>query len=141
MLKVPLTADGFFLEAHMKLRPVDFATEGVFVCGLAHAPKTVEESIAQAQAAAARAATILAKPTIKAEGRVALVNERRCIGCGTCEAVCPYGAIEVDRAKMVAVVNAGLCKGCGSCAAACWSAAVDIAGVTHEQLLDAITAL
>ncbi len=141
MLKVPLSADGFFLEAHVKLRPVDFATEGVFVCGLAHAPKTLEESIAQAQAAAARAATILAKPTIKAEGRVAVVNERRCIACGTCEAVCPYGAIEVNKEKMVAEVNAGLCKGCGSCAAACWSAAVDIAGVTDEQLLDAITAL
>ncbi|MDI6808636.1 MAG: FAD-dependent oxidoreductase [Candidatus Eisenbacteria bacterium] len=141
MLKVPLTADGFFLEAHMKLRPVDFATEGVFVCGLAHAPKTIEESIAQAQAAAARASTILAKPTIRAEGRVAVVNEKRCIACGTCESVCPYGAIEVNKIKMVAEVNAGLCKGCGSCAAACWSAAVDIAGVTHEQLLDAISAL
>jgi heterodisulfide reductase subunit A len=141
MLKVPLTADGFFLEAHMKLRPVDFATDGVFVCGLAHAPKTVEESIAQAQAAAARAATILAKPTIKAEGRVAVVNEKRCIACGTCEGVCPYNAIEVNKEKMVAEVNAGLCKGCGSCAAACWSGAVDIAGVTHEQLLDAIIAL
>ena len=141
MLKVPLTADGFFLEAHMKLRPVDFATDGVFLCGLAHAPKTIEESIAQAQAAAARAATILAKPTIKAEGRVAVVNERRCIACGTCEAVCPYGAIEINKEKMVAEVNAGLCKGCGSCAAACWSAAVDVAGVTNEQLLDAITAL
>ncbi len=141
MLKVPLTADGFFLEAHMKLRPVDFATEGVFVCGLAHNPKTIEESIAQAQAAAARAATILAKPTIKAEGRVAVVNERRCIACGTCERVCPYGAIEVNKEKMLAEVNAGLCKGCGSCAAACWSAAVDIAGITDEQLLDAITAL
>jgi heterodisulfide reductase subunit A-like polyferredoxin len=141
MLKVPLTADGFFLEAHMKLRPVDFATDGVFVCGIAHAPKTVEESIAQAQAAAARAATILAKPTIKAEGRVAVVNERRCIACGTCEGVCPYNAIEVNKEKMLAEVNAGLCKGCGSCAAACWSGAVDIAGVTHEQLLDAITAL
>jgi heterodisulfide reductase subunit A len=69
------------------------------------------------------------------------VNERRCIACGTCETVCPYGAIEVNKEKMVAEVNAGLCKGCGSCAAACWSAAVDIAGVTHEQLLDAITAL
>jgi heterodisulfide reductase subunit A len=141
MLKVPLTADGFFLEAHMKLRPVDFATDGVFVCGLAHNPKTITESVAQAQAAAARAATILAKPTIKAEGRVAVVNEKRCIACGTCEGVCPYGAIEVNKEKMVAEANPGLCKGCGSCAAACWSGAVDIAGVTHEQLLDAITAL
>jgi heterodisulfide reductase subunit A-like polyferredoxin len=141
MLKVPLTADGFYLEAHMKLRPVDFATEGVFVCGLAHGPKTVEESISQAQAAAARAITILAKDTITAEGRVAGVDENRCIGCGTCVSICPYIAIELDMEKGVAVVNEGLCKGCGSCAAACWSAAIDIAGVSNEQLLEAITAL
>ncbi len=141
MLKVPLTADGFYLEAHMKLRPVDFATEGVFVCGLAHGPKNVEESISQAQAAAARAITILAKDTITAEGRVAQVNENRCIGCGTCVSICPYIAIELDTDKGIAVVNEGLCKGCGSCAAACWSAAIDIAGVSNEQLLEAITAL
>jgi heterodisulfide reductase subunit A len=141
MLKVPLTADGFFLEAHMKLRPVDFATEGVFLCGLAHGPKTIEESISQAQAAAARAATILARDTITAEGRVARVDERRCIGCGTCELLCPYVAIELDMEKGIAVVNEGLCKGCGSCAAGCWSAAIDVAGVSNEQLLDAITAL
>jgi heterodisulfide reductase subunit A-like polyferredoxin len=141
MLKVPLTADGFFLEAHMKLRPVDFATEGVYLCGLAHGPKTIEESISQAQAAAARAATILARDTITAEGRVARVDERRCIGCGTCESLCPYVAVELDLEKGVAVVNEGLCKGCGSCAAGCWSAAVDVAGVSNEQLLDAITAL
>ena len=141
MLKVPLTADGFFLEAHMKLRPVDFATEGVYLCGLAHGPKSIEESVAQAQAAAARAATVLARDTITAEGRVARVDERLCVGCGICESLCPYIAVEIDAEKGIAVVNEGLCKGCGSCAAGCWSAAVDVAGVSNEQLLDAITAL
>ncbi|MCP4220922.1 MAG: FAD-dependent oxidoreductase [bacterium] len=142
MLKVPMTTDGFFLEAHMKLRPVDFATEGVFLCGMAHGPKTVEESIAQARAAAARAITVIANDTITAEGRVARVNERMCVGCGTCVTLCPYHAIELVAEKGgVAYVNEGLCKGCGSCAAACWSAAVDVAGVSNKNLLEAITAL
>ncbi len=141
MLKVPLTTDGFFLEAHMKLRPVDFATEGVFLCGMAHGPKTIEESVSQAQAAAARAVSVIANKTITAEGRVAMVDQRRCVGCGTCVSICPYLAIELDEQKGLAEVNQGLCKGCGSCAAACWSAAVDVAGVSNQQLLDAIRAL
>jgi heterodisulfide reductase subunit A len=95
MLKVPRTADGFFLEAHMKLRPVDFATEGVFLCGMAHSPKYVDESIAQACAAAARATTILSRDKLEMEGIVANVNEDLCSGCRVCEYLCPYGAVEM----------------------------------------------
>ncbi len=141
LYKVPLNEDGFFLEAHVKLRPVDFATDGIFVCGLAHAPKSIEESIAQAKAAASRATTILAKDTVTAEGIVASVNENICSGCGICEALCPYGAITIDRDKNVAKVNEALCKGCGTCCAACPSGAAQQRSFTSEQIsamLDAI---
>ena len=140
MLKVPLNDDGFFLEAHVKLRPVDFATEGVFVCGLAHAPKSVEETIAQANAAASRAATILAKDFVKVEGKVASVRESRCTGCGMCEEICPYNAVKVDPERMVAEVNEALCKGCGACSATCRSGAIDIRGFTDSQILAAVEA-
>ena len=138
MLKVPLNDDDFFLEAHVKLRPVDFATDGVFVCGLAHAPKAVEETVAQASAAASRAATILSKSFIKVEGKVASVRESRCTGCGMCEAVCPYNAVKVDPEKMVAAVNEALCKGCGVCSATCRSGAIDVRGFTDNEILAAV---
>ncbi len=140
LYKVPLNADGFFLEAHVKLRPVDFATEGVFVCGLAHAPKPIEESIAQAKAAASRATTILAKDTITAEGIVAFVDESLCSGCGICEALCPYGAITIDEKERVAKVNEALCKGCGTCCGACPSGASQQRGFTADQILSMVTA-
>ena len=139
-LKVPLNSDGFFLEAHVKLRPVDFATEGIFVCGLAHYPKDVSESVAQARAAAARAMTILSKETIEAEGKVSQVRTENCAACGACVAVCPFGAIELDEIKRVAVVNEALCKGCGACAATCRSGAIDLRGFGDEQLAAAIQA-
>ena len=139
-LKVPLNSDGFFLEAHVKLRPVDFATEGIFVCGLAHYPKDVSESVAQARAAAARAMTILSKKTIEAEGKVSQVRTENCAACGACVAVCPFGAIELDEIKRAAVVNEALCKGCGACAATCRSGAIDLRGFGDEQLAAAIQA-
>ena len=139
-LKVPLNSDGFFLEAHVKLRPVDFATEGIFVCGLAHYPKDVSESVAQARAAAARAMTILSKKTIEAEGKVSQVRTENCAACGACVAVCPFGAIELDEIKRLAVVNEALCKGCGACAATCRSGAIDLRGFGDEQLAAAIQA-
>ena len=141
LLKVPLEADGYFLEAHVKLRPVDFATDGVFVCGLSHYPKDISETIAQARAAAGRAATVLCKTAIEAEGKVACVRAERCSGCGECAAVCAYQAIELDPVLRVAVVNEALCKGCGACAASCRACAIDLGGFRNEQMLSALNAL
>ena len=141
LLKVPLDADGFFLEAHVKLRPVDFATDGVFVCGLAHYPKDMAETIAQARAAAGRAATVLSKDTIQSEGKVSCIRDERCSGCGACVEVCAYAAIELDPDKHIAVVNEALCKGCGACAATCRASAIDLNGFRNEQILSAICAM
>ena len=134
LLKVPLTKDGFFLEAHMKLRPVDFATDGVFLCGMAHWPKFIDESISQACGAAARAATILSKKTLEAEGTVSHIDENQCIGCGLCISICPYSAISKDE-KGLAKVNEVLCKGCGTCAASCPERAITMHQFTDEQLV------
>jgi heterodisulfide reductase subunit A-like polyferredoxin len=134
MLKVPLNKDGFFLEAHMKLRPIDFATEGVFLCGLAHSPKFVDESISQAMAAASRAATILSKDTIEAEGLPSVVDREKCTGCGTCEIVCPYGAIAKDDEGKASVTEV-LCKGCGSCRASCPEKAIIAPHFTMKQII------
>jgi len=141
LLKVPVGTDGFFFEAHVKLRPVDFATDGIFVCGLAHYPKDIEESIAQAKAAASRAVTILSKEAIETEGKVAFVDANRCCGCGLCVQVCAYSAIELDPEKGVAVVNDALCKGCGTCTASCRSASINLSGFQDSQILAAVTAL
>jgi heterodisulfide reductase subunit A len=134
LLKVPLNKHGFFLEAHMKLRPVDFATDGVFLAGMCHSPKFIDESIGQANGAVARAVTILSKDTLESEGAISEVDEDACTGCGTCIALCPYAAIERtedDKAKVTEV----LCKGCGICAASCPERAIDIRGFTTEQML------
>ncbi len=140
-LKVPVNQDGFFLEAHVKLRPVDFATDGVFMCGMAHSPKMSDEAISQANAAVSRACTILTKDFIQAEGKTAFVNEARCMACGLCEENCPFGAIAVDMSKGCAVVNAVLCKGCGVCTASCRMNAVDLNGFNNEEILAQIAAL
>ncbi|UCE74040.1 MAG: CoB--CoM heterodisulfide reductase iron-sulfur subunit A family protein [Methanomassiliicoccales archaeon] len=134
LLKVPLTKDGFFLEAHMKLRPVEFATEGIFVCGLAHSPKFLNECVSQSSAAVSRAATILSKEKLFVEGTVSSVDEELCIGCRTCEFVCPYGAIYKDEEKLVAKVMEVLCKGCGICGASCPENAILIRNYTDLQL-------
>jgi len=147
MFKVPLNEDGFFLEAHMKLRPVDFATDGVFLAGLAHSPKFIDESIVQAKAAAARAAIILAKDHLTTAGITAKVNELKCIGCGLCSDVCPYSAVSLvekkvlGRTKLVAEVNPVLCKGCGACTASCRPGAIDLRGFTNDEILHAEFAL
>ncbi len=140
-LKVPLNEDGFFLEAHVKLMPVDFATDGVYLCGLAHGPKNISESIAQACAAAGRAAAVLGRDYLLTEAMVATVNEELCSACGTCEEVCPFKAISVEEGADAAQVNTVLCKGCGSCAAVCRSHAADLLGFTNREILDEIDAL
>jgi heterodisulfide reductase subunit A len=142
MLKVPLTHEGFFLEAHMKLRPVDFATDGVFLCGMAHSPKFIDESIAQACASAARAATVLSKKALEMEGSIANVNEDLCGGCRICEALCEYGAIEMkeDSGKLRSHVIEALCKGCGVCGSACPTGAINMGHFTDKQILAQVRA-
>ena len=140
LYKVPQNEDGFFLEAHVKLRPVDFATDGIFVCGLAHAPKSIDGSIAQAKAAASRATTILAKDSVVAEGTVAHIDESVCSGCRTCLNLCPFGAISYIEEKRVCQVNEALCKGCGTCAAACPSQAITARQFTTEELMSQVEA-
>lgn len=146
LLKVPLQKDGFFLEAHAKLRPVDFATEGVFLAGLCDYPKFIREAITSAQAAAGRAATVLARDYIEAEPYQAQVNLERCSACGMCETLCAYRAIEVQivderSGRRGAVVNQAMCKGCGACAANCRSEAIDIRGVVTENIYREIATL
>jgi len=141
MLKVPVNSDGFFLEAHVKLRPVDFSTRGVFFAGNCHMPKFIGESIYQAQAAAARAATILAQPSLTAEPNTAFVDEDLCSGCRLCISICPYKAIESveevkkDKKTVHAKVNEALCMGCGTCVAACPSGAMQQRGFKDKQIL------
>ena len=138
LLKIPLDEDGFFLEAHMKLRPVEFATDGIFMCGLAHGPKFIDESITQANAAASRAGCVLSKKVVELPGTVSFVDGNRCEGCGACERVCPFGAIEVDPEQKTAIVNDALCKGCGVCAASCRSNAINLHGFSNKQILEMI---
>jgi heterodisulfide reductase subunit A len=140
LFKVPLNQDKFFLEAHMKLRPVDFATDGVFMCGLAHCPKSVEESIAQAEAAAARATTLLAKDEIELEATISEVIDDNCDGCAYCIDPCPYNALTLieymyqGSIKKTVERDAALCKGCGVCQATCPKKGIYIRGFRLEQL-------
>ncbi len=133
LFKVAMDGDGWFLEAHQKLRPVDFSNDGVFVCGLAHYPKPIEESVAQAQAAVSRAMTFLSRQTIEVGGVVAEVVSELCSGCQGCLNVCPFEAISFDEKRDQAEINQALCKGCGGCAAACPSEAIILKGFNNEQ--------
>lgn len=134
--------DGFFKEAHVKLRPVELSTDGVYLCGTAHYPKHIPEAISQAYGAAGRALTLLSHDTVVASGSVCEVNERKCIGCGACIAACAYGAIEFLETRQVkkAGVNPVLCKGCGLCNAKCPTGAISLKHYTDEALLSQIDA-
>jgi heterodisulfide reductase subunit A len=138
--KVPLDEDGWFFEAHQKLRPVDFATDGLFMAGIAHYPKPMEEVVAQAQAAAARAVTVLTQTKMTVGGIVAEINNAKCSGCGLCVSVCPFSAITLDEEKHKSVVNEALCKGCGNCASSCRSDAPSLRGFTNAGLFAQIAA-
>ena len=138
LYKVSQNEDGFFAEAHAKLRPVDFATDGVFVCGLAHAPKSIDESIAQAQAAASRAVTVLSAKHKTVSGTVAQVNANFCSRCGVCVSICPYGAPKFNEKTTTAEIQSTLCKGCGLCVASCRSGAIQQKGFETEQIMSMI---
>jgi heterodisulfide reductase subunit A-like polyferredoxin len=146
--KVPTDSDGFFLEAHVKLRPVDFPTEGVFMAGMVHYPKLIDETIIQAQAAAARAANILSKPTLTSGGRVALVDPEKCTGCLTCVRICPFSVPHmhadltgVGGVQGAAYIETSVCQGCGSCVAECPAQAIQLQDCTSEQIEAMVTAL
>ena len=141
--KLPVNSENFFMEAHAKLRPVDFASDGIFLCGLAHYPKAMDESIAQAMAAASRATTVLSKASIDISPLVSQVDRERCIGCGLCTEVCAFGAIEQEpvegkgfRAKNISAS----CKGCGLCASSCPQQAIDMLHFKDQQIVAAVCA-
>jgi heterodisulfide reductase subunit A len=140
--KVTLGPDGFFQEAHVKLRPVEFAADGVFLCGTAHYPKLISEAISQAYGAAGRVLTLLSHDTVVASGSVCEVDEKECMGCGQCASVCTYGAIELRETRQgkKAVVNPVLCKGDGLCNAKCPTGAIQLKHFTDEELLAQIDA-
>lgn len=140
MYKIPLNKDRWFQEAHAKLRPVDFVNDGIFMAGMAHYPKPIEESIAQAQAAAARAITVLSRTEMTLPGLVATIDKSRCVGCGVCWTICPYQAISPDE-NGLAEVNPALCKGCGLCMASCRSSAPNLGGFTQEEIMATVMAM
>jgi heterodisulfide reductase subunit A-like polyferredoxin len=140
ILKVPLDGEGFFLEAHMKLRPVDFASEGIFVAGLAHGPKLVEETLIQALAAAGRVGALLGQEVLVRPGTVAVVEKSRCAACLTCVRVCPFGAVGPSVEGVVQVEPLS-CQGCGACVAKCPRRALSLEPFTEEELFAKVRAL
>ena len=134
LFKVPVNNDGFFVEAHVKLRPIDFSTDGVFVCGLAHSPKPINESIAHGLGAAARSVTLLSQKEMSGNAVVAFINPESCVGCQGCLKVCPYEAIRFLEDRKICEINEVICKGCGACAATCPSASAQLKRFTSKQI-------
>jgi heterodisulfide reductase subunit A-like polyferredoxin len=148
LFKVPTGNDGFFLEVHVKLRPVDFSTDGIFMAGMMHYPKLLDETIIQAQAAAARAANVLSQETISAGGRVAKVDETKCTGCLTCVRVCPFNVpvvrndlTGIGHIQGAAYIESAVCQGCGTCVAECPAHAIQLLDYTDAQLTAMVDAL
>jgi len=142
LMKLSCTLEGFFLEAHVKLRPVDFPAGGLFLCGTAHYPKFLDEAISQAEAAAARAATILSCDALEAGGVVAVVDDDKCTACLTCLRICPYNVPRINSARLgagaiygVAEIEAAACQGCGICAAECPAKAIQLQHYRDDQVL------
>jgi heterodisulfide reductase subunit A len=141
LLKLARSADGFFLEAHPKLRPVDTATDGVFLAGACQGPKDIPDTVSQAKAAASSSLIPLLRGTVPVESATAVVDVELCAACGLCVETCPYGAPAIDPVWGASVVNAVLCKGCGTCAALCPSKAIRLQHFTPEQILAQVDAL
>ncbi|MFX0133605.1 MAG: hydrogenase iron-sulfur subunit [Candidatus Hodarchaeota archaeon] len=141
LLRVPLAYNGFFLEAHVKHRPLDFTNDGIYLCGACQSPKSISECIAQAKGAAGRALIPLIKGEVESEAIISEVNSKICVGCEICELHCPYGAITVQKDEnddLKAQVNPSLCKGCGICAASCPVEAITMKNFTNEQILSMV---
>jgi len=138
MLKIPISQDGFLMEAHLKLRPVDTQMDGIFLAGVASGPKDVPESVISAKAAAARASTLMANKKMRTEALTSVVDEEQCFGCGLCEEICTYGAHYLEENKSHTI--AALCRGCGACAAECPRRAITMQHFTDEQVLAQIKA-
>lgn len=148
MMKVPLNSTGFFMEVHPKLRPVDFGTDGVFVCGLSQSPKLIEEAIYQAEGAASRACTILSKEKLQSPAEISSVNQEICVGCGACKDVCPYNSITLSEVQinkdgltyktLKSSINPAACKGCGCCAMSCPTGAIDQSRFNNIEILSQI---
>jgi len=142
LLRIQRSGDGFFMEAHPKLRPVDTLTEGIFIAGVAQGPKDIPDAVAQAKGAASSAAALMSKGEVEVEPFFAVVSPERCIGCGMCVENCAYGAVELiddRRFGTIASINQALCKGCGACAGNCRCSAINIKGFTAEQIFEMIT--
>jgi heterodisulfide reductase subunit A-like polyferredoxin len=140
-LKVSLDTDGFFLEAHIKLRPVDFSSDGYFMAGMAHYPKFLDETIVQAEAAASRAARVLSQSTLTAGGIVAQVDPEKCVGCLTCVRLCPFGVPKINDGTIgvggivgAAYIEPTVCHGCGNCAAECPAKAITVKHFKDDQI-------
>jgi heterodisulfide reductase subunit A len=140
LFKVPVNEDGFFVEAHVKLQPLDFATKGVFVCGLAHSPKPVDEAVAQGLGAASRAATLLSQKKVLGNAIISSINTQFCRGCQKCMAVCPYQAINFLKDRGICEVNPAVCTGCGSCAVACPTGAANVFHFDDQEVLTMVKA-
>ncbi len=135
LLKVSIDRDGFFLEAHLKLRPLDFSTEGIFLGGLAHSPKHIEESIAQARGAASRAADVLSKLSLTIGGIISVVEPEKCVACLNCVRVCPYGIPVFDEETQAAYIEPATCQGCGICAGICPNKAIEVQHYKDRQII------
>jgi heterodisulfide reductase subunit A len=142
LFNLPVGTDGFFQEAHVKLRPVEFAADGIYLCGMAHYPKHIPEAINQAYGAAGRVLALLSHDTVVASGSVCEVDEKKCIGCGACIAACTYDAIELRETRLgnKATVNLVLCKGDGLCNSKCPTGAIQLKHFNDEELFAQIDA-
>ena len=143
LLSINRRTDGFFLERHVKLDPVATPTDGVFICGCCEAPRDIPDTVAQAEATAGKALSLISKGTVTLEAAISTVDESICHGCGRCEEICTFSAPKVaDKdGKLVSSINEALCKGCGSCAVVCPTGAVSIRHFTQDEILAQVSAL